>query len=97
MSDSEKILINKMDYKSGYGLRRICIEALYSAKEYDHCVSYEWHKTAEDSDKFTEQQKVADGLILSALSDSAFRIVSLVVVPSNIIKYDETRHEISLQ
>ena len=74
MCDSDKIPIKQLDDKSDYGLWNIRVEVAYSAKRVQDALNFSVGIRVGDS-----QKTGTSGIIVSALSDSALRVVRSVI------------------
>ena len=89
MYDSDKIHIKQLDDKSDYGLWKIRVEAACSAKGVQNTLNVPVGIRVEDSHKST-----ASGIIVSALSDSALRVVrSVIGDPAEMMRKLDARFE----
>ena len=90
MSEIPKIAVEPLTSKSDYALWRLRIESLCAVKG---CADVLDVRDEDDSDDVVKCRKIASGLIVAALSDSALRVVrSVVGKPFDMLQKQDPRY-----
>ena len=83
MTDTEKVRLKVLDDKADYSLWKIRLEAVCSVKGCESALTSDGPPEGVLTDQFEQHKKTASGIIVTALNDSALRVVRSVIGKPN--------------